>query len=58
MVEYVLIKGIIICDMKFEFGLDENGVLILMDEVFMLDLSCFWVVENYKEGINLLLFDK
>ena len=40
--EYALTKGIIICDTKFEFGLDENGVLTLMDEVLTPDSSRFW----------------
>lgn len=56
--EYALTKGIIICDTKFEFGLDENGVLTLMDEVLTPDSSRFWAVENYKEGTNPPSFDK
>ena len=56
--EYALTKGIIICDTKFEFGLDENGVLTLMDEVLTPDSSRFWEVENYKEGTNPPSFDK
>lgn len=56
--EYALTKGIIICDTKFEFGLDENGILTLMDEVLTPDSSRFWAVENYKEGTNPPSFDK
>lgn len=56
--EYALTKGIIICDTKFEFGLDENGVLTLMDEVLTPDSSRFWSVETYQEGINPPSFDK
>lgn len=56
--EYALTKGIIICDTKFEFGLDENGVLTLMDEVLTPDSSRFWSLETYQEGINPPSFDK
>lgn len=56
--EYALTKGIIICDTKFEFGLDENGVLTLMDEVLTPDSSRFWSVETYQEGTNPPSFDK
>ncbi|MBE2898022.1 phosphoribosylaminoimidazolesuccinocarboxamide synthase [Pasteurellaceae bacterium 20609_3] len=56
--EYALSKGIIICDTKFEFGLDENGTLTLMDEVLTPDSSRFWAVENYQEGTNPPSFDK
>ena len=56
--EYALTKGIIICDTKFEFGLDENGTLTLMDEVLTPDSSRFWSVDTYKEGTNPPSFDK
>ncbi|TNG95642.1 phosphoribosylaminoimidazolesuccinocarboxamide synthase [Pasteurellaceae bacterium USgator11] len=56
--EYALSKGIIICDTKFEFGLDKEGVLTLMDEVLTPDSSRFWAVENYQEGTNPPSFDK
>ncbi|NNI30292.1 phosphoribosylaminoimidazolesuccinocarboxamide synthase [Pasteurella multocida] len=56
--EYALSKSIIICDTKFEFGLDENGTLTLMDEVLTPDSSRFWSVETYREGINPPSFDK
>ncbi|EIJ69405.1 MULTISPECIES: phosphoribosylaminoimidazolesuccinocarboxamide synthase [Pasteurellaceae] len=55
---YALTKGIIICDTKFEFGLDENGTLTLMDEVLTPDSSRFWSVDTYQEGINPPSFDK
>ena len=50
--EYALTKGIIICDTKFEFGLDENGTLTLMDEVLTPDSSRFWSVDTYQAGTN------
>ncbi|MFD1806515.1 phosphoribosylaminoimidazolesuccinocarboxamide synthase [Pasteurella oralis] len=56
--DYALTKGIIICDTKFEFGLDESGTLTLMDEVLTPDSSRFWSVETYQEGINPPSFDK
>ena len=56
--EYALSKGIIIADTKFEFGLDENGTLTLMDEVLTPDSSRFWSVDTYKEGTNPPSFDK
>ena len=56
--EYALTKNIIIADTKFEFGLDENGTLTLMDEVLTPDSSRFWSVDTYKEGTNPPSFDK
>ncbi|MFD0965610.1 phosphoribosylaminoimidazolesuccinocarboxamide synthase [Seminibacterium arietis] len=56
--EYALTKGIIICDTKFEFGLDENGTLTLMDELLTPDSSRFWSVKTYREGTNPPSFDK
>ena len=56
--DYALTKGIIICDTKFEFGLDENGTLTLMDEVLTPDSSRFWSVDTYQEGTNPPSFDK
>ena len=55
---YALERGIIIADTKFEFGLDENGTLPLMDEVLTPDSSRFWSVETYQEGTNPPSFDK
>ncbi|MNQ41011.1 Phosphoribosylaminoimidazole-succinocarboxamide synthase [compost metagenome] len=57
-VEYAATRGIIIADTKFEFGLDENGTLTLMDEVLTPDSSRFWPVESYVEGKNPPSFDK
>lgn len=51
-------KGIIIADTKFEFGIDKNGVLHLIDEVITPDSSRFWSVETWKEGSNPPSFDK
>jgi phosphoribosylaminoimidazole-succinocarboxamide synthase len=56
--EIALKKGIIIADTKFEFGLDKNGTLVLMDEVLTPDSSRYWPVEGYKEGANPPSFDK
>ena len=51
-------KGIIIADTKFEFGLDAQGTLTLMDEVLTPDSSRFWPAESYQEGINPPSYDK
>jgi phosphoribosylaminoimidazole-succinocarboxamide synthase len=51
-------KGMIIADTKFEFGLDSDGTLTLMDEVLTPDSSRFWPVEGYAEGSNPESFDK
>ncbi|MDP9045106.1 MAG: phosphoribosylaminoimidazolesuccinocarboxamide synthase [Pseudomonadota bacterium] len=51
-------KGLIIADTKFEFGLDADGTLTLMDEVLTPDSSRFWPVEGYAEGSNPPSFDK
>lgn len=56
--EYALTKGIIIADTKFEFGLDENGVLHLIDEVMTPDSSRFWPADQYQPGANPPSFDK
>lgn len=56
--DYARSKGIIIADTKFEFGLDENGVLTLMDEVLTPDSSRFWSVDSYQVGSNPPSFDK
>ena len=56
--EYALTKGIIIADTKFEFGLDAQGTLTLMDEVLTPDSSRYWPVEGYVEGQNPPSFDK
>jgi phosphoribosylaminoimidazole-succinocarboxamide synthase len=53
-----LAKGIIIADTKFEFGLDADAKLTLMDEVLTPDSSRFWPIEGYAEGINPPSYDK
>ena len=56
--EYALKKGIIIADTKFEFGLDENGEVVLGDEMLTPDSSRFWPLEGYKAGQGQPSFDK
>jgi phosphoribosylaminoimidazole-succinocarboxamide synthase len=60
--EFALTKGMIIADTKFEFGLDEKGNVVLMDEVLTPDSSRYWPVEGYEEafkaGKNPPSFDK
>jgi phosphoribosylaminoimidazole-succinocarboxamide synthase len=51
-------KGIIIADSKFEFGLDENGNLVLADEIFTPDSSRFWNLAEYKTGASPKSYDK
>ena len=51
-------KGIIIADTKFEFGLDGDGELYLIDEVLTPDSSRFWAIENYELGYSPPSFDK
>ena len=51
-------KGIIIADTKFEFGRDENGEIILIDEIFTPDSSRFWKVDDYKPGVEPPSYDK
>ena len=56
--EYALSKGIIIADTKFEFGLDENGNVVLGDEMLTPDSSRFWPLEGYKPGQGQPSYDK
>ena len=49
---YALTKGIIIADTKFEFGLDEQGTLTLIDEVLTPDSSRFWPADTWREGTS------
>ena len=60
--DYALTRGIIIADTKFEFGLDANGTLTLMDEVLTPDSSRYWPIEGYEAafavGKNPPSFDK
>ena len=51
-------RGIIIADTKFEFGLDNDGNLFLIDEVLTPDSSRFWSIKEYKVGISPPSFDK
>jgi len=57
-VQHARERGIIIADTKFEFGLDENGKLYLIDEVLTPDSSRFWAIEDYQLGISPPSFDK
>ena len=56
--DYAFERGIIIADTKFEFGLDEQGTLTLMDEVLTPDSSRFWPRDAWREGHNPPSFDK
>ena len=56
--DYALTRGIIIADTKFEFGLDENGELVLADEMLTPDSSRFWPLEGYQPGLSQPSFDK
>ncbi len=56
--EYALSRGIIIADTKFEFGLDENGKVVLADEMLTPDSSRFWPLEGYESGHGQPSFDK
>lgn len=51
-------RGIIIADTKFEFGLDENGEVVLGDEMITPDCSRFWPLEGYKVGQSQPSYDK
>jgi phosphoribosylaminoimidazole-succinocarboxamide synthase len=55
---HALSKGIIIADTKFEFGVDENGQMVLADEVFTPDSSRYWRADSYQEGVVQASFDK
>ena len=54
---YALTRGIVIADTKFEFGLDENGTLTLMDEALTPDSSRFWLADELKQG-QIVALDK
>jgi phosphoribosylaminoimidazole-succinocarboxamide synthase len=56
--EYALTKGIIIADTKFEFGVDEEGNIVLGDEVLTPDSSRFWPLEGYEPGHSQPSYDK
>ena len=55
---YAATKGIIIADTKFEFGLDESGQLVLIDEILTADSSRFWPADEYRVGTSPPSFDK
>jgi phosphoribosylaminoimidazole-succinocarboxamide synthase len=56
--EYALSRGIIIADSKFEFGRDERGNIVLIDEIFTPDSSRFWKLEEYRPGQEPSSYDK
>ena len=56
--QYALSKGIIIADTKFEFGLDENGNVVIGDEMLTPDSSRFWPLEGYEAGKSQPSYDK
>ncbi|HZN85810.1 MAG TPA: phosphoribosylaminoimidazolesuccinocarboxamide synthase [Burkholderiales bacterium] len=56
--EYAATRGIIIADTKFEFGTDDKGGLVLIDEVLTADSSRFWPADSYQVGISPPSFDK
>jgi phosphoribosylaminoimidazole-succinocarboxamide synthase len=56
--DYAARKGIIIADTKFEFGVDDAGQLMLIDEVLTADSSRFWPADSYQVGISPPSFDK
>lgn len=56
--DYALKRGIIIADTKFEFGLDANNQLVLIDEILTPDSSRFWPADHYQVGVNPPSFDK
>ncbi|MCB1811788.1 MAG: phosphoribosylaminoimidazolesuccinocarboxamide synthase [Candidatus Competibacteraceae bacterium] len=55
---YALKRGLIIADTKFEFGVDENDQLVLIDELLTPDSSRFWPLDGYQPGVNPPSFDK
>jgi phosphoribosylaminoimidazole-succinocarboxamide synthase len=56
--KYALSRGIIIADTKFEFGIDDSGNILLIDEVLTPDSSRFWSVVTYAPGKSQVSFDK
>ena len=56
--EYALKRGIIIADTKFEFGLDEDGNIVIGDEMLTPDSSRFWPADGYEPGHGQPSFDK
>jgi phosphoribosylaminoimidazole-succinocarboxamide synthase len=56
--EYLAKNNLILADTKFEFGIDEDGELILIDEALTPDSSRFWQKDTYQPGVNPIQFDK
>lgn len=56
--DYALTKGIIIADTKFEFGINENGEVVIGDEMLTPDSSRFWPADEYEAGRSQASFDK
>jgi phosphoribosylaminoimidazole-succinocarboxamide synthase len=56
--EYAAKKGILIADTKFEFGLDDKGTLVLIDEILTPDSSRFWPADTYRQGTSPASYDK
>ena len=56
--DYAATRGILIADTKFEFGTDEKGNLVLIDEVLTADSSRFWPADSYRTGVSPPSFDK
>lgn len=56
--DFARTRGIILADTKFEFGIDDNGEIILIDEVLTPDSSRFWAAETYQTGKSQPSFDK
>jgi phosphoribosylaminoimidazole-succinocarboxamide synthase len=56
--EYAAARGIIIADTKFEFGLDENNDVVLIDEILTADSSRFWPADQYQVGMSPPSYDK
>ena len=56
--DYLDAKNIILADTKFEFGLSNNGNLVLMDEILTSDSSRFWISDSYQEGVSPASLDK
>lgn len=56
--EYAAARGIIIADTKFEFGVDENDEVVLIDEILTPDSSRYWPADEYRPGISPPSFDK
>lgn len=56
--EYARSRGIIIADTKFEFGVDENNQLVLIDEILTPDSSRYWPADQYQKGMSPPSYDK